>query len=245
MGKRRSFEAFVLDSNLKHNNKFDYSKVEWKGVLDKVIITCPIHGDFEQKPNDHLTGYGCNKCRPNTPLTQTEFLKRVYKIHGDRYDYSLTIYKNRVTKIDILCYKHGLFQPRAENHLRGTGCPKCKSSQGELKITSLLNELNIEFVFQKTYENCKSNKGRILRYDFYIPSYNLLIEYQGEQHYQIPYKTFGGLSKNQAEDLFKRTQENDLLKKEFALDNEIGFLEISFDQYKNIDNILKQRLNIL
>ena len=59
----------------------------------KIIITCKIHGDFEQKPYCHLNGNGCYMCCKNHKLNTIEFIEKAKLIHGDKYDYSKVDYK--------------------------------------------------------------------------------------------------------------------------------------------------------
>jgi len=122
--------------------------------------------------------------------TTEEFIERARKIHGDKYDYSLVEYKNAKTKIKIICSIHGVFEQIPDNHLRKKyGCPFCRESQGEKEIAKILTEMNISFERQKKFEDCKNKLP--LPFDFYIPSLNLLIEYQGIQHFK-PVDFFGG-----------------------------------------------------
>lgn len=71
----RDTESFKLEAIKKHNNFYGYDKVDYKASLKKVIITCPIHGDFEQTPNAHLNGQGCPKCAASTLILE-ETIKR-------------------------------------------------------------------------------------------------------------------------------------------------------------------------
>lgn len=113
-----------------HDNKFDYSKVDYINSKTKVLIICPDHGEFKQRPNNHLLGYGCNECANEKSakkqiLSNKEFLKKVIEVHGDDYDYSKTNYTGAKNKIDIICKKHGLFSQSPGLHLKGAGCKKC------------------------------------------------------------------------------------------------------------------------
>ena len=92
-------DSFIKRATITHNNKYDYSKVDYKYNDEKVIITCKIHGDFEQKPYCHLNGNGCYMCCKNHKLNTIEFIEKAKLIHGDKYDYSLTEYINNKTKI--------------------------------------------------------------------------------------------------------------------------------------------------
>ncbi len=61
-------------------------------------------------------------------LTQNEFISRSKLIHGDKYDYSQVHYVNKDTKVEIICPEHGSFWQSPNNHMKGKGCPKCKSN---------------------------------------------------------------------------------------------------------------------
>ena len=127
---RSTKEEFIIKARKVHDDKYDYSKVEYDGYKTKVCIICPEHGEFWQKPNDHLKGCGCKKCandktRERKTLTKEEFIKKAYEKHGVKYDYSNVNYVNSATKVCIICPKHGEFWQVANSHLQGVGCPKC------------------------------------------------------------------------------------------------------------------------
>lgn len=131
--QRFTKEIFIERANEKHNNKYTYEKVNYIDSQTKVSITCKIHGDFDQVPNSHLQGYGCNLCAiiKNTDkqrLTQDQVIERAIKVHGDLYDYSDLNYINYNLNIKIKCKVdgHGFFEQLPINHIRGEqGCPKC------------------------------------------------------------------------------------------------------------------------
>lgn len=125
--KRKSKEEFVEKANLTHNNKYDYSKVNYKNTNTKVTIVCPEHGEFEQQPADHLRGYGCVKCSSSNKnvLTKEEFILKAQKAHSGKYDYSKSIYTRNKYKLIITCPYHGDFTQTASDHLNGNGCQTC------------------------------------------------------------------------------------------------------------------------
>ena len=124
--KRKSVSDFVLEANTIHNDKYDYSKVIYTNRNTKVIITCPIHGDFEQTPNGHLKGYGCYACgRNKTKKTEHEFITKAKAVHGNFYDYSNLNYSGALNPVTIKCPIHGVFDQKASNHLNGSGCKEC------------------------------------------------------------------------------------------------------------------------
>ena len=120
-------EDFIIKAVSIHKNKYDYSKVEYIGAKDKVIIICKEHGDFEQTPNNHLSGQGCYKCKNNSQKSNLKiFIEKSIEFHGYRYDYSKSEYKNVRTDITIICKEHGEFKQKPNKHILGQGCNKCK-----------------------------------------------------------------------------------------------------------------------
>lgn len=227
--KKMNTEIFIERSRKIHNNKYDYSIANYKGIFNKVKIICPEHGIFEQYPNSHVNKKrGCLKCGGTLKLTNEIFINKSVKIHNNIYDYSISEYNIGNEEVNIICKKHGVFKQQAESHLQGRGCPKCKSSKGELKISNLLENLKIKYVSQKTFENCKNKK--CLPFDFYLPSINLCIEYDGIHHSE-PIR---------GQKLLEYTIKNDEIKNNFCKINNINLLRIRYDE--NIEEKLKNNL---
>ena len=123
-------KKFIEKATKRHDNKYDYSKVEYVDSLTKVCIICPEHGEFWQTPQAHVRGNGCPKCanikRGDTFRSNNdEFIARANEIHSGKYIYDNASYVNAVTKVPILCLEHGTFWMTPMAHLRGQGCPKC------------------------------------------------------------------------------------------------------------------------
>lgn len=120
-------DAFLQKSREVHGDKYDYSKVMFKGNRTKVCITCQKHGEFWQLPPNHMRGSGCPFCADEKLRdTKEEFISKATKIHGDRYDYSKVKYVNSQTKVCIFCKEHGEFWQKANDHVQGRGCPICR-----------------------------------------------------------------------------------------------------------------------
>lgn len=116
----------------------------------------------------------------------------------------------------------------------GTGCPYCFDSHGEKEIKKCLEKNNIKYEFQKKFPNCKLK--RPLPFDFYLPSYNILIEYDGEQHFK-PIKYFGGVKK------FNSLRKKDKIKNLFAQENGIYLLRIPYTKINEVEKILTAHLS--
>lgn len=175
-------ELFVKRSNILHNNKYDYSKVEYVNNNTNVCITCPKHGDFWQTPHMHLQGHNCPKCanensRMKRSKSAEKFIEDAIKIHGSKYNYSKVQYVNTETKVCIACPKHGEFFQTPHMHLSGNGCPKCKQSRMEYIINDILKLTNIKYKY-----NSKPNFLNGLEADFLLEKEKIVIECQGTQH---------------------------------------------------------------
>ena len=127
MPRKLTQAEFIAKSNSIHNNKYDYSQVEYVNISTPITIVCPVHGPFIQIPRDHYTGHGCPSCGNCKRTSLETFLERAKQVHGDKYDYSRVKYKNNKTPVEIICPEHGSFMQSPEKHTaRGQGCPKCK-----------------------------------------------------------------------------------------------------------------------
>ena len=145
--RRKTTEQFIEEAKSVHNDKYDYSKVNYINSQEKVCIICPEHGEFWQTPSHHLQGHGCSKCSnllisENMKLLNEEFIDNAKKMHGDKYDYSKVEYKDYRTKVCIICPVHGEFWQTPTNHLCGEGCPQC----GLQKRVFKRMETNISFI---------------------------------------------------------------------------------------------------
>ena len=280
---KKTNKEFIINAKLIHGEKYDYSLVNYQGAKNKIKIICNEHGIFEQSPDSHVNKKSnCPKCVNNVNLTTNEFIKKSKEIHGDKYDYSLVNYTNNKSKVKIICQKHGLFEVKAGNHLRGdncsectknkklttdifikkasiihnnkynysnlkyinnstkliivcplhgefkqipnnhlngNGCPKCKESKGEKKIRLFLEQNKINYIPQKRFNDCRDVLP--LPFDFYLPDYNICIEYNGRQHY-LPINIWGG------EKELMNIKRRDKIKMEYCKKNNIPLFIIKY-----------------
>lgn len=222
-------KRFIKKSNEIHNNKYDYSLVEYKNTVTKVKIICPDHGVFEQLPVVHLQGYGCQRCSGCHKYSTEEFIKKANNIYDNKYDYTKFTYVSSEYKSIIICTKHGEFMKAPHAHLSGQGCPACRESKGEENIREYLNKNNINFESQFTFKDCRNINP--LPFDFYIPSLNLAIEYDGIQHFE-PREFFGGIES------FNKLKIRDSIKDKFCNNNNIKLVRIKYNE--NINKSLKE-----
>jgi hypothetical protein len=218
--KKLLIDDFIDKSIKTHNNKYDYSIVNYTNNYTKVKIICKEHGIFEQIPNNHINGRGCIKCSGNFKKTNSDFIKESIEIHGNKYDYSEVEYINNNTPIKIICKKHGIFYQSPASHLSQHGCPNCKRSKSEWKIEKILMEHNVKYETQVRFNDCRDK--RPLPFDFYIPSINTCIEFDGIQHFK-EIKFWG---KEHYNDRVKK----DNIKNIYCLENNIRLIRIKYDE---------------
>lgn len=224
---------FIKRAKEIHGDKYDYSLVDYKTAIINIKIICSKHGVFEQKPYIHLKGCNCPECFIESKRNNTiDFIKKANEIHNNKYDYSLVDYKTAHKKVKIICKDHGIFEITPHNHNHEKGCPKCKKSKNEIFIENYLSENNINYVAQKRFDKCKHKKK--LPFDFYLPDYNICIEYDGQQHYNS-ISCWGG------DKVFIETKIRDEIKNEYCKNNNIRLIRIKFDE--NILEKLNQYIN--
>ena len=129
LSRRKTKEQFISEAVEIHGNTYDYTKVIYLSSTDDVTIICPNegHGEFRQKPNNHLKGNKCPKCSGCYKPDTNEFIEKSVSIHGiGTYDYSKSKYVDCKTKVIIICPKdgHGQFEQTPSNHYL-FGCSKC------------------------------------------------------------------------------------------------------------------------
>jgi len=179
-------EEFIEKIKEVHGDTYDYSKVQYTGYKNKIIIICKKHGEFEQMAGGHICGYGCNLCgneKIGNSLrhTNNDFIRRAFEKHGDTYDYSNSVYNGIDNLITIICKKHGEFEQSPYLHIKGCGCPFC-TNKSEWKLYDKMKSIYTTFLSQFRQEWCKNKKP--LPYDFCIPEYKIIIELDGVQHFQ-------------------------------------------------------------
>jgi len=252
MTKKLTNEEFITKANKIHNNKYDYNKTIYDGYYNKIIIVCPIHGDFTQKPADHLgDANGCQKCKSvslatQQTLTREEVINRCNRVHNFKYLYDDMVYIKNNIKIIITCKEHGKFLMVPAKHFMGRGCPICSKSfsSGELKVKQILEELHIDYKNNEQFAGLIGDY-RPLKYDFYLEQLHLIIEYDGEFHsnYKCAFDA-KNLSENEMYRRFLKIRRYDLIKNKYCEDNNIPLLRISYKKY-SYKLIRKEIINFL
>ena len=235
----KSNEQFITESINKFGDKFDYSKCNYTGSKNNVTLKCNICNNlFNINARSHLRSIngGCKKCAiksniESRKLTYIDIINRCKQRHNSQnYDFS-TIkdsYINTHNKIQIICKQHGPFWMLPDNFYNKLyDCPACnEKSKGESILIEMFTKNNIEFIHNKCFDNLYEFKGHNLSYDFYIKKYNLLIEFNGIQHYKF--------CKRYHRDLhdFHKQLHHDWLKRKYAKNNKFNYLTIDCRKVK-------------
>lgn len=199
---------------------------EYKNARTKLKMECP-NGHITEKTLDSFNISDCKECQKSTQSKIQE------EIEKDGYTL-LSTYTNVHEKILVRCSNgHEPYEVMLCNWRRGTRCPKCNESKGEKRVRSYLDSHKITFIAQHTFKDCKHIN--LLEFDFYIPSLNVCIEYDGEQHFK-PQAHFGG------EERFKTDKIRDEIKNKYCKDNDIELIRIPYWDYENIETILNNLL---
>lgn len=153
---------FIRKAVAVHGDTYSYAAVECMGGQRPVVIRCPLHGDFNQKPRLHLLGCGCPTCGVKrrafqSMYTTSDFVQRARRVHGNGFDYADVEYCGAFKLVSIRCRKHGIFKQQPTSHLSGHGCPACHSERSSAaqrhNATSLL-------------ARCREVHGTAYTYDF-------------------------------------------------------------------------------
>ena len=173
-------------------------------------------------PTNFLKGSRCPHCYlANKSKSNNSFKHEIYSLVGDEYTV-LDTYTNAEVKIRLRHNKCGnVYKSRPRTFLEGYRCPYCNSPKGETIITKLLDAFNIDYDYQKTFPDLKDKS--CLSYDFFIPDQNILIEYQGIQHYQ-PVDHFGG------DDRYIVQQKHDQMKLDYAKEHGYNLITVPYTE---------------
>lgn len=180
-----------------HGDKYDYSEAIYESSKVKIKIFCKTcNAFFYQKPGQHLFGYGCLSCGIDISAKKKRgstgcFIERATSVHGDKYDYSESIYKTSRVEIKILCKTcNAFFSKIPKSHLRGAGCPDCyakgRGNTYENRFKSIIIRDFSNYIFEKVRADFIVHKetGRKLELDFYCEELSLAFEVNGIQHYK-------------------------------------------------------------
>ena len=233
-------------------NKYKPSEINCK-TEEKYYFKCPrgIHESELKNICDFVYGHeGTIKCKYCNGFAQwgvdnidEDFLEKYWDYNKNKKS-PWNISHGSHTKVFIICQEnsnHLSYKTECKSFCVGNRCPVCKQSKGEKRINNYLIKNNFkqdeDYIPQMEFNGLAGIKGGNLSYDFYLSKYNLLIEYQGEMHERF----VKGIHKSIKD--FKKQQEHDRRKKQYAILNNIKLLPIWYWDFDNIETILNKELN--
>jgi hypothetical protein len=245
--RKMTLEEFIEKANKKHGyGTYGYGKSIYVDSTTDIEIYCNTHDEFfSLPPSAHLYGQGCKKCgyeRNAKHFTKSwgVFIIDVRMMWGNEFGYIKHTYKNSKTDMEIICAIHGSFWATPNNHLKGSGCPRCRESKGEKEIAKYLDKNKIRYKTGERFDNCRDK--RVLPFDFYLKEFDICMEYQGEQHYR--HVNFSGkMTTDEMEENLKGVQKRDKIKKDYCNNNNILLIEIPYWDFKNIESIILNVIN--
>lgn len=228
-GSKLSIDKVI--ERMKEYNKEILSMPKEVNAKTKITVKCSC-GNIHETTYDGVRE-GCSECRNKDLRLTMEEAKNI----ASKYGYTILEkeYTNLTTPMKMICpHGHECTIP-LKNFYDKKGCPKCRKSKGEKEIERYLKEHNIDFKDEHSFEKCRYKNP--LEFDFYIPSLNMCIEFDGEQHYEP--RTFSG-DKGKALIKFEEDKKRDAIKNKFCEDNGIILVRIPYWDLKNIDSILNK-----
>lgn len=211
---------------------------EYENTIEKLNIKCDKGHIFKMGFKQIKRGDRCPKCMAKKNGEKQRLSYNEVKDYINKYGYTLLSkeYRNAQAKIKVMCPEGHIYYVRFNNFKTGYRCPICHASSGESETRRVLESLKIDFKQQYIFKDCKFKS--YLPFDFYLPDYNTLIEYDGGQHYKIV-EHFGGF------DAFVKLKIRDTIKNIYCKDNNINLIRIPYWEFNNIENIIVGKINKL
>ena len=212
---------------------------EYKGNLKKMDIMCNKGHIYQASFSVFKRGQRCPYCSGNAKLTY-EYVKEYIEKEG--YTLISNKYEGAFKFLTVCCDRGHEYDVTWANFHKGRRCPHCKNNyKGEKTIKEFLEKHNIEFITQYSvkelyYKNIKNK----LKYDFYLPSLNICIEYDGRQHFEPV--DFANKGKEWALEQFELTKIRDNIKNKYCEDKDIKLIRIPYWEIDSIEEILKHEI---
>ena len=202
---------------------------------DKLDILCPQGHTFKMKLNDFSNGHGCPYCA-GLARHSYEYIKE--QIEKEGFVLLSKEYKNARQKLDMICPNGHEVSVTWNNFYFGFRCKQCHNSKGEIEISKVLDNMSIKYKHHHHFEDCKYINT--LEFDFYIPSMNICIEFDGEQHFRPV--AFGNMTDEQAKQQFEINKKRDEIKNTYCEQNKIKLIRIPYWDFDKIEKILNSQL---
>lgn len=210
----------------------------YQGRTKRVKMVCTVHQvESTKTPAEVISGRGCIQCglekltiQSRTP--QDVFIKELY----DKYN-NIDLVGGYISKseyADFHCKTCGSEWTDMPTYVLSRGCPRCNGRSVETQVGEILQQYKINYIPQYSFDDCRDK--RKLPFDYYLPQCNILIEYDGEQHYKPV--NFGGISDDEAQENLKVTQQHDAIKTNYCQEHNIPLIRIPYWEKNNLENVL-------
>lgn len=210
----------------------------YQGRTKRIKMRCTLHDVISRKtPYEAISGKGCLQCGLEKLAQQAKLPEDIFvtRLTNKFPHILLTSGYDGVTNLaEFHCKKCNSDFVDYADYVERRGCAVCDSTSMERKIAEILTKHDIIYKPQFSFDDCKDK--RRLPFDFYLPDYHVLIEYDGQQHYRPV--NFGGISDEKAFANFKTTQRHDAIKTAYCAFNNIPLLRIPYWESENIEQIL-------
>jgi len=208
----------------------------YKGLIPLNTIHCSICGEtYKASPHDIIRRGVCSRCTGRYHRSSLDFAKEVSYLSNNEYSL-VGPYLGANVKTKVKHLKCGtVYEVTPHNFKHGKRCPNCISSSGEHEIMKILEDRKLSYEHPKIFTELTDIKP--LHFDFYVPEYNLLIEYQGVQHY-MPVDHFGGVQE------YSKQRLHDVMKREYAIEHGYNFIAIPYKNksYTEISEYIDSKL---
>ena len=229
------------------------SKDEYTGSFMKVKYICPVHGEQSGTIDNMTHGHGCIKCQykdireSRLKYTKDEAEQIINSKYGNVLlnPHEYVNMSERNLRIKCGCCGKQIFTTTLYDYITGSDrCIFCSQSlsRNEFIIANYLDSNNIEYKSEKTFKDCRDKTP--LPFDFYLPTYNLCIEYDGEYHYR-PIRISKEETEEDIQNRFELRQFHDQIKNEYCQSHGIELLRIPYWEQGNIEQIITDKLNEL
>lgn len=214
---------------------------EYKSVKTRIKYICPKHGEHDSSIANFIRGKGCKDCaneqvRYHFVKDAEEVEEYINSFNGNKLLNKEDYITSTTNNLIIQCSCGNTYTTSLSNYKMMTykQCPHCRHSYsiGERIIERFLNVSNIEYIKQKTFEDCKDEI--VLPFDFYLPYYNCCIEFDGQGHFAPVW----------GEKSFTLLKKHDEIKNNYCANNNIKLLRIPYWDGGNIEDIIIKELDI-
>lgn len=222
-----------------HNYKLLTTKPEYTDVKMKIKFICPKHGVQEMMLDNFIRGHECIKCsyekRGKKMRHDINFVKQTISSINNNTLLNPEDYRDStVRNLKIKCQCGNTYTTSFANFTKVgiNRCRKCASaeSSGEFKIRNFLEDNCINYIQEKRFKDCRDKKP--LPFDFYLPDFNMCIEFDGQQHFE---PKFG-------ESSFRQTTKHDKIKSTYCKENNIRLIRIPYYKGREIETILRTEI---